>query len=178
MSKVYGSDNSGYKNFEPTYEYPILRRQILSVSEDTNRIVNETANTQLSTPLRFTFQNTNPMTMIRSARYRLPIKVVFKDQEGLGISPEQALEMGVRNRQAKCFRQQKVYLNGMTFYHDSRTDRVEEFTHRYWDKGQQFQLENTGLPIARPRTYQYKTDTSLPTANASYDVASASNPID
>ena len=180
MAKVYGPDNSNYKDFVPTYEYPILRRQIRRVHEDSNRSLDDFERADLDRPLRFTFINPNPLTMIRSARYRLPVKIAFKDQEGLKLSSEQAREMGFRNRQSKCFRQQRLVLNGMAFYHDSFVDRIEEFTHRYSDKNQQYQLENTGLPICRPRTYTYKTNESLRhdiEQNGAYDLASASEPV-
>ena len=47
MSKVLGHDQSGYRSFKPEYEYPVERRQILRVSEDTVRGT-ENADTHLS----------------------------------------------------------------------------------------------------------------------------------
>ena len=38
MAKVYGPDNSNYKDFVPTYEYPILRRQIRRVRKHPTRV--------------------------------------------------------------------------------------------------------------------------------------------
>ena len=178
MSRVYGPDNSNYKDFVPTYEYPILRRQIRRVQEDTNRSLLSGAAAELDRPLRFTFQNPNPLTMIRSARYRLPLKVKFVDQEGFNLTPDEAQEIGFRNRQSKCFSQQRLMLNGMSFYHDSFVDRIEEFTHRYSDKNQQYQLENRGLPICRPRTYAYRTNDSFAHQNDyPFDMGSASEPV-
>ena len=175
MAKIIGDDNSGYRSFVPTYEYPVERRQVLQVVEDTLRTTG--ADPEFGRPLQFVFQNPNPLTMIRSARYRLPLKVVFKDQDNQNMSRKMALQMAMRNRPSKIFRQQRLLLNGMTFYHDSDQDRVEEFTNRYWDRGTQFQLENTGLPISRPVEFQYKTDTSRAPSERHIDLDTASEPI-
>ena len=78
----------------------------------------------------------------------------------------------MRNRPSKIFKQQRLLLNGMTFYRDSAMDSLEEYTHRYWDRGA-YQLENTGLPLSRPVQFHYKSDTTRPTV----DLDSACEPV-
>ena len=100
MSKVLGHDQSGYRSFKPEYEYPVERRQILRVSEDTVRGTGDADATAFERPLRFNWQNPNPTTCIRSAFYRLPLQVTFKDQRGQVPSGRSAAKMAVRNRQS------------------------------------------------------------------------------
>ena len=116
-----GEDNRGYRSFRPTYEYPVERRQVLKVAEDSVRVarpapVGASASGQaehdaaFARPLQFTVQNPNPMTMIRSVRYRLPLAVTLLDQDQLPLSREMALQIAMRNRPSKVFRQQQLLM--------------------------------------------------------------------
>ena len=200
---IAGEDNRDYRSFRPSYEYPVERRQVLSVAEDSTRVTHAPAadaeasaaaehDPAFSRPLHFTVQNPNPMTMVRSCRYRLPLAVTFKDQDGKGLSREAALQIATRNRQSKVFRQQQLLMNGQTFYRTNELDRIEEFTNVYWDKGS-FQLENTGPPVSKPLKYAQRTSTARPPThhymrgisavgsmaanNVQYDLDTASYPI-
>ena len=110
MAKILGSD-SEYRGFTPTYEYGIQRRQVLRVLEDTNRlmvggtpaVLPADANAEFGRPLHFHWQNPNPMTCVRSARYRLPLQVTFRDQEGKNLSRDKAVKLAMRNRPSKIF---------------------------------------------------------------------------
>ena len=128
-SMIAGEDNRDYRSFRPSYEYPVERRQVLSVAEDSTRVTHAPAadaeasaaaehDPAFARPLHFTVQNPNPMTMIRSCRYRLPLAVTFKDQDGMKLSREAALQIATRNRQSKVFSQQQLLMNGQTFYHE------------------------------------------------------------
>ena len=59
MAKIIGSDNSGLRSFTPQYEYPVKRRQILRIAEDTVRPAGDVETADFRRPLHFTFQNPN-----------------------------------------------------------------------------------------------------------------------
>ena len=175
MSKVLGADQSNYRNFAAEYEIPVERRQVLRVSEETTRGTG-VANTDLSRPLRFIWTNPNPMTVVRSAFYRLPMKITFKDQRDLPPSSRSAAKMALRNRQSKIFRDQRIIMNGMQFHHDAELDGIEEFTHK-WSGPGAFQLENRGLPVSTVREYENTMDQTTFNALTVQTLGSCSVPV-
>ena len=175
MSKVLGADQSGYRSFAPEYEIPVDRRQILRVSEDTARGTGAEG-TAFDRPLRFAWTNPNPTTCIRSAFYRLPLSIQFKDQRGKIPSARSAAKMALRNRQSKVFSDQRIVMNGMQFHRDSELDGIEEYTHKWRGPNQEFQLENQGLPASTVREYENTMDQTSFYSTETQNLGSASLP--
>ena len=174
MSKVLGADQSNYRSFAAEYEIPVERRQILRVSEETVRGTGVAA-ADFNRPLRFIWTNPNPMTVVRSAFYRLPMQITFRDQRGQIPSSRSAAKMALRNRQSKVFRDQRIIMNGMQFHHDAELDGIEEYTHR-WSGPGAFQLENQGLPVTTVREYENTMDQTMFHALSIQKLGSASVP--
>ena len=156
----YSSDHNSYKQFVPSYEIPLQAREIVVVNEDAPR---GAGSTDFSTPMNFMMQNGDPTKLIRSAVVRIPLKAKLFDSNHKTLPSSVLQQIGMRNRPTQCLRDVRCMINGVQFTRLTELDGIEQFTRRAWDEGP-FQLENKGLPVARPRLYE--------TAQATQDIHS------
>ena len=171
MSVILGKDNNQFSQYVPEYEVPIDSREIVVVSEDVARDAQD-----FTSSMQFVFQNGDPTRMIRSAVIRMPLHAAFRDQEARYIPDDLVHQIGLRNRPSKCFRDVRCLVNGVQYNRSPELDGIEEHTRKCWELGP-YQLENTALPIARPRLYQTNLAKQDLTSNAHGDIVSAAHPI-
>ena len=173
MSIVLGADHDAYKQFVPSYEIPLQSREIVVVNEDAPR---GSGSTDFSTTMSFMLQNGDPTKLIRSAVVRVPLKAKFFDQNGHALPTRLLTQIGLRNRPTQCLRDVRCMINGVQFTRLADLDGIEQFTRRAWDEGP-YQLENTGLPIARPRIYEQRLAQQDVHSTDWLDFSSASDPV-
>ena len=172
MSIVLGADHDAYQ-FVPSYEIPLQTREIVVVNEDAPR---GSGSTDFTTPMSFMLQNGDPTKMIRSAYVRVPLKAQFFDQGGRVLPTHVLTQLGLRNRPTQCLRDVRCMINGVQFTRTTDLDGIEQFTRRAWDEGP-YQLENTGIPIARPRIYEKVLAQQDIHSTTWLDLASSAEPV-